>query len=103
MQNIAVSIFGELIARDRIGELISSSHFCCHQSLSNALIWKLEFTTFTYVSVGGGAASMKTWTDFLEPLMKSRHRCKAKMHHTALNNFGREVNVSDEVTDSHTE
>jgi len=54
------------------------------------------------MSVGGGAASMKAWADFLEPVMKSRHWCKAKMHHTALNNFGREINMSDEVTDSHT-
>jgi len=55
------------------------------------------------MSVGGEAASMKAWTDFLEPLKKSRDRCKAKMHHTALNSFGREINVCDEVTDSHTE
>ena len=46
---------------------------------------------------------MKAWADFLETLMKSRYRCKAKMHHTALNNFGREINVSDEITVSHTE
>ncbi|AES98486.1 hypothetical protein MTR_5g069150 [Medicago truncatula] len=34
------------------------------------------------MSVRGGAASMKAWAYFLEPLMNSRHRCKAKMHHT---------------------
>jgi len=37
------------------------------------------------MTVGGGATSMKVWADFLEPLMKFRHRCKVKMHHTALN------------------
>ncbi|AES75647.1 hypothetical protein MtrunA17_Chr6g0470031 [Medicago truncatula] len=51
------------------------------------------------MSVGGGAASMKAWANFLELLMKSRHRCKAKMHRIVLNNFGREITVSDEITD----
>jgi hypothetical protein len=55
------------------------------------------------MSVEDDATSMKVWADFLEPLMKFKHRCNAKIPHTALNNFEREVNVSDEITGSYVE